>query len=320
MQLHKKRIKMAFSVEINKNGIFPVILLANHAEKTSAEIYAFGALLNCFSLNGLNVIDGFSSPENAKEDITNGFKSARLSPFVCRLAGSKYSVNEEQYTIDKFSLGDEAIHGLLYDAVFTITDYGADENAAIVTLQYDYTKTNEGYLFKYSCIVIYRLESKGKLSVETIVQNNAADAMPLCDGWHPYFTLGCKADELLMKINSNRMLEFNSRLLPTGKIIAYDKFQQPELIAGINLDNCFLLNENDLPACTLRNNAFGLQLTILPEKSYPYLQLYIPPHRNSIAIENLSAAPDAFNNKMGLVMLQPGQSTSYKTTFKIIIE
>ncbi|SFQ50936.1 aldose 1-epimerase [Parafilimonas terrae] len=311
---------MAFSAEVNKNGNSTVVLLSNDAEKTSAEIYAFGALLNNFSLNGLNVIDGFSSPENAKEDITNGFKSARLSPFVCRLADSKYSVNNEQYTINKFSLGNEAIHGLLYDAVFTVTDYGADENAAIVTLQYDYKQTNEGYPFKYSCIIIYRLESKGKLSVETIIQNNTADAMPLCDGWHPYFTLGCKTDELLMKINSNRMVEFNNNLLPTGKIIAYDKFQQPELIAGTALDNCFLLNENDLPACTLHNNTSGLQLTILPEKSYPYLQLYIPPHRTSIAIENLSAAPDAFNNKMGLIMLRPGQSTSFKTSFKIIIE
>ena len=311
---------MAFNIEINKNEIFPIILLSNDTEKTSAEIYAFGALLNNFSLNGFNVIDGFSSPENAKDDITNGFKSAKLSPFVCRLADSKYHVNNKAYTINKFSLGNEAIHGLLFDSVFMVTDYGADENAAIVTLQYDYTKADEGYPLKYSCIVIYRLESNGKLSVETIIQNNDAEVMPLCDGWHPYFTLGCKADELLMKINSNRMVEFNDRLLPTGKIIAYDKFQQPELIAGTALDNCFLLNENDLPACTLRNNTSGLQLIILPEKSYPYLQLYIPPHRNSIAIENLSAAPDAFNNKMGLAMLPPGQSTSFKTSFAVTLK
>ncbi|MFT4152502.1 aldose 1-epimerase [Parafilimonas sp.] len=311
---------MAFQVEINKDGGFSIIRLTNSAEKTSADIYAFGALLNSFTVNSINVIDGFASPADAQAHITDGFKSARLSPFVCRLANSQYSFNNREYTINKFCLGNEAIHGLLFDAVFTVTDSGVTHNAAIATLQYDYAKAGEGFPFAYSCIVIYRLESNNTLSVETIIQNNAGIAMPVCDGWHPYFTPGCKADDLLMEINSNKMIEFNSGLLPTGKIVAYDKFQQPELIATTALDNCFLLNDNDKPACTLRNSATGLELTILPEKSYPYLQLYIPPHRNSIAIENLSAAPDAFNNKMGLKILQPGESASFKTNFKASVK
>jgi galactose mutarotase-like enzyme len=49
----------------------------------------------------------------------------------------------------------------------------------------------------------------------------------------------------------------------------------------------------------------NFRLTIEPDKEYPILQIYIPPHRNSIAIENLSGAPDNFNNKMGLVI--PGE-------------
>lgn len=60
-----------------------------------------------------------------------------------------------------------------------------------------------------------------------------------------------------------------------------------------------------------------VQLEIRPDKQYPYLQIYTPPHRNSIAIENLSAAPDAFNNKMGLITLQPGENIIFTTTYKI---
>jgi aldose 1-epimerase len=56
---------------------------------------------------------------------------------------------------------------------------------------------------------------------------------------------------------------------------------------------------------------------IRPESSYPYLQLYTPPHRESIAIENLSAAPDAFNNGMGLINLEPGASATFKTAYTI---
>ena len=71
-------------------------------------------------IDSINIIDGFSSPQDAKENITNGFKSAKLSPFVCRIANGKYVFNDHEYKIDKFYLGEEAIHGLLFDAVFSI--------------------------------------------------------------------------------------------------------------------------------------------------------------------------------------------------------
>ena len=61
-------------------------------------------------------------------------------------------------------------------------------------------------------------------------------------------------------------------------------------------------------------------LTIEPSPAYPYLQLYTPDHRGSIAIENLSGAPNCFNNKMGLHILQPQEvwklETSYQLTSK----
>lgn len=311
---------MAFTIEINKSGIFPVIHLKNNAEETSAGIYAFGGLLNRFAIkNSPNIIDGFTSPQDAKDNITNAFKSAKLNPFVCRLANGKYSFESQDYVINKFFLNGEAIHGLLYDALFSITDSGADDNSAHVTLQYQYKKKDEGFPFTYTCTITYRLQHKGKLSVETIIQNNTNSSMPICDGWHPYFTLGGKTDALSFEMNAEKMVEFNDKLVPTGNIIPYNKFREPELISDTFLDNCFLLNETDKPACILRNGQTGLELTIETDRSYPYLQVYTPPHRNSIAIENLSAAPDAFNNKMGLIILAPGESTAFKTSYILTI-
>jgi aldose 1-epimerase len=71
--------------------------------------------------------------------------------------------------------------------------------------------------------------------------------------------------------------------------------------------------------CVLRNPAKNIEIEIHPEKSYPYLQIYIPPHRKNIAIENLSGAPDAFNNGMGVITLEPGESAIFKTSYKITI-
>jgi aldose 1-epimerase len=62
-----------------------------------------------------------------------------------------------------------------------------------------------------------------------------------------------------------------------------------------------------------------LQLVIEPDNSYPVLQVYIPAHRKSIAIENLSGAPDNFNNGIHLVMLEPEQSKTFYTSYTVNI-
>jgi len=312
---------MAFEIEINDKEIFPVIYLKNNEEKNVAEIYSFGALLNAFKVNdSMNVIDGFASPQDARDNVTNGFKSAKLNPFVCRITNGEYVFKEHQYKIGKFFLGEEAIHGLLYDAVFSIIDSGTTNDEAFVTLQYHYKNNDEGFPFKYDCTVNYSLKKNGSITLTTSVENLSDSEMPVCDGWHPYFILHAKIDKLSLQLNANKILEFSGKLLPTGKIISYTKFQQPEIFGETILDNCFILNENDKPACVLQNVTSGLQLTITPENSYPYLQLYTPENRNSIAIENLSAAPDAFNNKIGLKILQPKEKISFKTTYSVSLK
>lgn len=311
---------MLFTVEINKDEIFPVIHLKDIEEKTLVEIFAFGALLNRFKISdSINIIDGFSSPADAKENITNGFKSAKLSPFVCRINKGKYAFKAQQFKIEKFYLGNEAIHGLLFNEVFSVVDFRANDYAAFVSLQYHYYKNDPGFPFEYLCIINYTLEKNNELTIETSVSNLSDAEIPICDGWHPYFTLGAKINELSLEMNADKMLEFDENLLPTGNILSYQKFQQQEVFGTTILDNCFLLNEIDKPACILKNRKNGLQLIIKPDKSYPYLQIYTPEHRNSIAIENLSAAPDAFNNNIGLKFLQPGKTISFKTKYTATI-
>jgi len=287
----------------------------------AAEVFAFGALLNSFSMPGsINIIDGFASPQDAKDNITRGFKSAKLSPYVCRIAKGRYVFNNQEYKIGKFYMGEEAIHGLLYDAVFEIIDSDANDDYAVVKLEHHYAKEGEGYPYNYTCTVNYKLEKNNQLSIETILKNNSGDSMPLSDGWHPYFAPGASINELLFQMNADSMLEFSDDLVPTGNIIPYTKFQQPELFDNTFLDNCFLLKENNKPACVLKNTKSGLTLTIQPDSSYPYLQLYTPEHRKSIAIENLSSAPDAFNNKIGLKILSPGENCSFKTVYQLSVE
>ena len=118
-------------------------------------------MLNNFIIDGKqNIVDGFASCSDAKENITNGFKSCKLNPFVCRINNSEYEFQNEKYKTGKFFIGAEAIHGLLYDAVYNSINSGADNNCAFVILQYEYLKKDEGYPFEFSCEITYRLEEE----------------------------------------------------------------------------------------------------------------------------------------------------------------
>jgi aldose 1-epimerase len=311
---------MSFEVKVLTNHQYPIIYLKDHSNNCEAEIYSFGGLLNSYSVsvnnNLFNIIDGFESVEDAVNNITSAFKSAKLSPFVCRMNHGKYQLNEQTYQVEKFYLPPHAIHGIIYDAVFSIVSTNADENNAEVVLQYQYNGSDKGYPFAYSMEITWRLEKNQQLMVTTKVQHNNNNAIPFADGWHPYFNLGKDGiDHCTIQFSSQHMLQFDDTLIPTGFIIEDVRFENETSLQNVQLDNCFLLNNEKIANCILKNKQ--IQLTITPDNSYPYLQIYTPPHRQSIAIENLSAAPDAFNNKIGLLMIEPNKDYLFSTSYQV---
>lgn len=311
---------MRFQAVVNHRQAVPVVHLTDHQAGCSAEIYAFGGLLNAFRIlhkNGpVNVIDGFASVNDAKENFTTAFRGAKLSPYVCRMNHGQYQFEGKKYAIEKFLLDGHAIHGLLYDATFTIASVFADEEKAVVSLAYDYEGSDAGYPFPYSINIDWELEKDNHLTVTTKVTNRHNHAIPVADGWHPYFNLGGSLDDCTLQFNSNIQLEYNTALLPTGNSFADHRFTNGILLKGIELDNSFLFDETTAQRhCILQNEDFILRIE--PGKNYPILQLYIPPDRKSIAIENLSGAPDNFNNKIGLIELLPGEERCFETSYRV---
>jgi aldose 1-epimerase len=318
-----------FSVSTRDEEGFQLILLSDDSSGTRVEVIpACGAILHSFSVwhqyKLKNIIDHYSSKKEFDTEMeAKGFKGAKLSPFVCRMKEGKYHHEEKEYTIDKFYLGADAIHGLLYDAPFEVTHQQADKGKAVVELMYSYKGTDAGYPFLFDCKIIYELRKNNHLTLTTSIINRDEKLIPVCDGWHPYFTFGGKIDECLLEFQSKEILEFDESLIPTGQLIPYTEFGTLKKIGTTHFDNCFTVNFADpiaigsQPKLILRDAEQNLQLEIKLEQSYPYLQIYIPSHRQSIAIENLSAAPDAFNNGIGLISLSPGEESVFRTTYTI---
>jgi aldose 1-epimerase len=129
--------------------------------------------------------------------------------------------------------------------------------------------------------------------------------------------MGETIDSATLSFTTNKQLEFSKDLLPTGNTIEDNRFKIGQKMEGVFLDNCFLLDPNSeiKHNCTLKNDA--VTLIISPDKQYPYLQIYTPPHRKSIAIENLTSAPDSFNNGIGLLIIKPNHTLEFSTTYTI---
>lgn len=306
----------------DENGFEKVILKDNRANTYATVLPACGAILHDFvsHRNGhaFNVIESYVSAEDFRQHVEKGFLGCKLSPFVCRLNRGTYHFGGKKYKTKKFYLGKSALHGLLYDKPFIIMDETGGELHASVTMKYEYRAEDPGYPFDYDCIVTWQLEHDNKLSVTTECINKDEGLIPMQDGWHPYFNLDNAVDELQLEFQSVEMVEFNSELIPTQNLIKYNRFNSLRTIENTFLDNCFTLDmDAPRPMCVLQNPAKKIGIEIHPEKSYPYLQIYIPPHRKSIAIENISGTPDAFNNGMGFTTLEPGASVLFKTSYKI---
>jgi aldose 1-epimerase len=312
---------MPYQVSVNQHPQGSVILLENIDTGCVAEVFSFGAILNKFAipLNGVtkNVVDGFENIADAAENITNGFKSAFLSPFPCRMNEGVYTHEEVDYKVAKFYLPPHAIHGIVYDLNYEVTEKVATDDAATVTLSAKYEGTDDGYPFEYTIQHKFLLKEAATLSLNSTITNTSKVSIPYAQGWHPYFSVADTVDDCTLQFSSFEKVVFDDTLIPTGEIALEEKFYPGTSLKGVELDNCFILDEEHQFRCTLQ--AENLALHIFPDESYSYIQVYTPPHRKSIAIENLSGAPDCFNNGLGLQIIHPGEQANFVTSYQLEI-
>ena len=313
-----------YSIESKTENGFYKIVLRNNISQTFVEIIpSCGAILHAFTIfhnnNFVNVIDSYgSAAEFENNGVTNGFKACKMSPFACRLKNATYTFGEVEYTVNKFLLGESAIHGLLYDAEFKIISQHTDNEMASIVLLHQYLGTEKGYPFKYDCTITYQLKSEHTLTIITEITNRDKGLIPMQDGWHPYFKLGENINDLQLEFQSTVKHLFDELMIPTGETIPYQEYGSLKKIGDKFFDDCFSVNFAECqPMVVLRDASQKLQVEIYPEKTYPYLQIYTPAERKSIAIENLSALPNSFNNGIGLITLTPQANTFFTTTYKI---
>lgn len=314
---------MNFTVERLDEQGFSLIRLRDNVSGTFVSILpGSGALLHEFVIvhneSPVNVIDNYKSIPELETYLALSYKSSKLSPFPGRIRDGRWHFENEELEFDNKFKDGSAIHGLLYNKSFNITAEFADDEMASVGLRYHYKQEENGYPFDYVCEVRYLLQAGNVLQLETTITNLDVETIPIADGWHPYFTLGGRVDDYILQFASVTMLEVDDKLIPTGQVLQEASFQVPHRLGDRAIDNCYVLAaEPGLPCCILHNPLNKLTVSIFASDAYPYLQVFTPEHRESIAIENISSAPDSFNNGVGLTELGPRRSKTFNCWYRV---
>lgn len=310
---------MSFEIQIASPSHFELVRLIDTSTKTVIEIATKGALLNSWQVMGhsksLEIVEGNDFSKGWGDFETGGFKGGKMSPFSCRIENGQYTFEDKTYTIEKFYHEKHALHGILYDALFSIELKETDDQGAYLHLKYHYEGTDKGFPFAYAVLIKWHLQKNNLVTAETIITNLSDSTIPMMDGWHPYFKLDACINDTFIKLKANGKIEYDEMLLPTGEILDENEFAISKKMGALHLDNCYIVDASS-NTCVLENDKY--QLIVQPLMNYPYLQLYTPADRKSIAIENLSGIPNCFNNKIGLQLMKPHQNLVLKTSYQFI--
>lgn len=314
-----------FRIENEKYGKFTRIKLVNtNSMEHVSVIPDFGANVNEIVLSkkelNYSIIDG---AKNYSELIKNEwYKGAKLIPFPNRILDGRYTFNRKSYKLPlNFPTQKHAIHGLIYNQIFTVRERTVSKRSASVLLEHLYLGRTDGYPFKFKVHIKYTL-SGGGFESNTVIKNKHSAKIPIGDGWHPYFRLKGSLGDMLLRIPSTRQIEVDSRTIPTGEIRPFEKFSSLSKIADEEIDSGFQLRKrNGLAETELVDQEHDLKLTVWQETGemkYNYVQIFIPPSRKSIAIEPMTCNINAFNDGEGLIILKP--KSTFNATYGVRLE
>lgn len=295
----------------NDNSFLNEVIISNEKTSLKSIIYPnLGASLQNLSIDGIELIDGISNDEKGIDLYRNKFNSSILFPSPNRISDGKYSFENKDYHLEINEVGlNNRLHGHVFNKSFSVSKIEENENSAAVTFSYKNEGNEAGFPFPYNLDISYTF-SKNKLSLDFKVTNTGKTAFPFGIGWHPYFNAK-NLNDAVLDFNGTLKYKINEKMIPISETDL--TFKTPLTIEDTFLDDCFILNE---PKTSFKTNDYKIEMDFTSETKKNYLQVYTPAKRDCIAIEPMTCAPDCFNNKNGLLIIEPAKSYEWQINLK----
>jgi aldose 1-epimerase len=228
-----------------------------------------------------------------------------LEPWANRLDQDAFYANGRKYLLNA-DLGNlrrdenqKPIHGLLlFSSHWRITKLEAGDHAARVTSRLEfwhYPELMAQFPFAHAVEMTYKLVD-GTLEVETLLENQSSDPMPVGVGYHPYFQVpDTPRDQCKVHVAAGEHLELSPLLIPTGERTPVT-YPDPVSLATTQLDDVFshLVRGKDERAVFWVEGG-GKKISVVYGPKYTVAVIYAPPGKDFICFEPMSAITDAFN-------------------------
>ncbi len=297
----------------HENELLDFIQMSNGAIR--AAIYPnLGGSLQELSLDQVKIIDGIRPDERGLQDYRNTYRSSILFPFPNRVKDGIYAYGGNRYKLGINDLAfNNAIHGLVHDKHFVPEVVENTQDRIRLKLTFSADGSDPGFPFAYELGLIYTLETSGVIKLTFDLHNTGFQTFPFGMGWHPYF-FSSNLDKSRIAAAFKDHFICPERMIPDEKEEA--SLDSSFEIGDQSFDDGFTLEEAtsifETPDYTVSMN--------FDSGSEPFLQIYTPEDRNSIAIEPMTCLTDALNNGIGLEALDPGQSYQWSIEMKVAVK
>lgn len=290
--------------------------VAIRAGGTSALVGTVAAVLRSLEVDGVALTEPL--PDGEAPRFASGIV---LSPWPNRVRDGRWTLDgaQQQLAITEPARGN-AIHGLLRYADYEIRAR-SDEAVLLGAI----IPPQAGWPALLDTTVEYRAVPGG-LDVRHAATNFGRVATPVAVGAHPFLRLGeAPVEDLVVTVHAEGYLESDERMLPVAeRDVAGTAF---DLRGGVRvgelvgrLDTAFsrVRHGDDGEVARLEDPASGRRLSLRQDADWRYLQVFAPAafpraggrERPALAIEPMTAPPDALRSGEGLVRLEPGASWS----------
>lgn len=212
---------------------------------------------------------------------------------------------------------NNASHGLLRAAEYTELSRSGSE----LTLRARIFPVT-GYPFRLDHTITYRLADRG-LDVQHELTHHgapgASTSAPVALGAHPYLRVGdVPVAECSLRISATTWLRTDDQLIPVESVPVDEAtdWREPRVIGASRPDTCWTglaPGRDGLVRHELRAPD-GSGVELWAEPVFGHVQVFVtdrlPGRELAVAVEPMSAAPDAFNSGDGLRWLAPGETLS----------
>jgi aldose 1-epimerase len=288
-------------------GIQYIITRATDQGEARATVTELAASLREFSIGDVELVESYAETE--MPPFADGIV---LVPWPNRIDHGQWILHGEVQQLD-ITEGDRnnAIHGLLRNTGYSLIERTPESVTLGATVF-----PQHGYPFHVHTTVRYELVETG-LRVTHTATNLSDAAAPYALGTHPFFTIGdTPIAELTLTMTAATRFESNARLIPTGEVaVAGTEFDLSggRQVGELDLDTAFGGVEVVDGVAARLTAPDGRELRLTVDENFDFVQLFTP--RNfpaisgvgqAVAIEPMTAAPNAFNTGRGLLWLEPG--------------